>query len=230
VSALARCRTVALLLAGGEGSRSGGRKQFRRTGGRSILAHAAEGLQAVREISGLVVVVPADRVDATRRELESLSRPFEVVAGGATRNRSARAGLAALPESCEWVLIHDAARPFASPKLVRRVLRATRRNGAAIPAIAVKDSTVQITEGEVKRYLDRQRLGSVQTPQGFARATIEFAFARSTRDDFTDDASAVLAMGTPVVVVEGEETNVKITTPEEVAGALRELRRRRRQT
>lgn len=225
MSALARCGTVALLLAGGEGTRTGGRKQFRRTAGRSILHHAAEGLLAVREIGGLVVVVPADRVAATTRELASLDRPFEVVAGGATRNASARAGLAALPERCAWVLIHDAARPFASPALIRRVLNATKKNGAAIPAMPVTDSTVEIADGAVQRYLPRGRLGAVQTPQGFDRATIEFAFARTRRTDFTDDASAVLAMGTPVAVVEGEATNLKITTTDELARALRELRR-----
>lgn len=226
MSTLSRCRTVALLLAGGEGSRTGGRKQFRRSGGRSILRHAADGLLAVREIGGLVVVVPADRVQATRRELGALARPFEVVAGGPTRNASARAGLAALPPRCEWVLIHDAARPFASRQLVRRVLRAARTHGAAIPAVPVKDSTVEVgPDNRVRRYLRRERLGAVQTPQGFARARIEAAFARTRRSDFTDDASAVLQAGGPVVVVEGEAANLKITTPDELTRALRELRR-----
>lgn len=228
MSRLARCRTVALLLAGGEGTRTGGRKQFRRAAGRSILRHAAEGLLAVREVGGLVVVVPEDRVSATARELDSLPRPVEVVAGGTTRNESARRGVAGLPARCQWVLIHDAARPFASTALVRRVLSAARTHGAAIPAVPVTDSTVEVApDGSLKRYLDRDRLGAVQTPQGFARAVVERAFASSRRNDFTDDASAVLRSGEPVYVVAGEATNIKITTPEQLARALRDLRRAR---
>ena len=228
MSRLARCRTVALLLAGGEGTRTGGRKQFRRASGRSILRHAAEGLLAVREVGGLIVVVPADRVGATARELDSLARPFEVVAGGSTRNESARQGVAALPDRCQWVLIHDAARPFASTALVRRVLTAARAHGAAIPAVPVTDSTIEVArDGSLRRYVDRDRLGAVQTPQAFDRAVIERAFASSRRNDFTDDASAVLKCGEPVHVVAGEATNLKITTPEQLARALRELRRAR---
>ena len=226
MTALARCSTVAILLAGGEGLRSGGRKQFRKAGGRSIMRHAAEGLVSVREVGGLMVVVPADAVTATRKELSTLHRPFEVVAGGATRNESSRNGLAALPERCHWVLVHDAARPFASAALIRRVLTAAKKTGAAIPAMPVSDSTIERAEdGSLKRYLDRERLGAVQTPQAFSRERIEAAFAGTRRTDFTDDAGAVLLAGSPVAVVDGEATNLKITGPDELSHALRELRR-----
>ncbi len=225
MSSLARCGTIAILLAGGEGQRSGGRKQFRRAGGHSILRHAAEGLFAVREVAGLVVVVPPDAVEGARRELESLTRPVEVVAGGRTRNESSRKGLAALPARCRWVLIHDAARPFASPSLIRRVLTAARAEGAAICAVQVSDSTVELgPDGSLRRYLKRDRLAAVQTPQGFSRERIEAAFARTRRTDFTDDASAMLRAGESVAVVAGEDTNIKITTPEELSRALRDLR------
>lgn len=228
MSALTRCTTVAILLAGGEGERSGGRKQFRRARGRSILRHAAEGLFAVREIGGLVVVVPPDALESARRELATLRRPLELVAGGRSRNQSSRNGLAALPAKCRWVLIHDAARPFASPSLIRRVLTAARRSGAAIPAVPVQDSTIELgPDGSVRRYLRRDRLGAVQTPQAFSRERIDAAFARTRRVDFTDDASAILRMGQPVQVVAGEATNLKITTAEELARALRELRHSR---
>ena len=226
MSALARCSTIAILLAGGEGLRSGGRKQFRKAGGRSIMHHAAEGLLSVREVGGLVVVVPEDAITATRKELETLHRPFEVVAGGATRNESSRNGLAALPDRCKWVLIHDAARPFATGSLVRRVLAAAKKTGASIPAVSVQDSTIELApDGSLKRYLDRERLGAVQTPQAFSRECIEDAFAGTRRTDFTDDAGAVLLAGAPVEVVEGEATNLKITNPDELSHALRELRR-----
>jgi 2-C-methyl-D-erythritol 4-phosphate cytidylyltransferase len=228
MSAVARCTTIAILLGGGEGVRSGGRKQFRKAGGRSILRHAAEGLAAVREIGGLIVVVPEDAIAATRRELAAVGKPVEVVAGGATRNLSSRSGVAALPPKCRWVLIHDAARPFASPEMIRRVLKAAKQAGAAIPAVAVSDSTIECTaDGSLKRYLPREQLGAVQTPQAFTRECIEEAFARSRRTDFTDDAGAVLRIGREVAVVEGEPGNLKITSPEQLARALRELKRDR---
>jgi 2-C-methyl-D-erythritol 4-phosphate cytidylyltransferase len=226
MSVLNRCRTVAILLAGGEGVRTGGRKQFRKAGGRSIMRHAAEGLVSVREIGGLVVVVPADAVKTSRRELSDLHRPFEVVAGGNTRNLSSRNGLSALPDRCRWVLIHDAARPFASVALVRRVLAAAKKTGAAIPAVPVRDSTIELSAGgSLKRYLPRERLGAVQTPQAFARECIVDAFAGTQRVNFTDDAGVVLRAGHEVAVVDGEATNLKITSPEELSDALRMLRR-----
>jgi len=169
--------------------------------------------------------VPPDAVESARKDLASIHRPLEVVAGGSTRNESSRCGIAALPPRCRWVLIHDAARPFASTALIRRVLVATRERGAAIPAVPVADSTIELAEdGSLRRYLKRDRLGAVQTPQGFSREIIEGAFARSRRRDFTDDASALLRSGTPIAVVPGEETNIKITTQEELTRALRDLR------
>lgn len=222
-------RTVALLLAGGSGRRAGGPKQWRRAGGRSLLAHAAAGLWAAREVAGIVAVVPAADVGRARAELAGLDggRWLEVVAGGSTRHRSSAAGLAALPDPCELVLVHDAARPFASPALLRRVLRAARAHGAAVPALPVADSTIELDAGgRLERYLPRPRLRAVQTPQGFARTVLEEAFARTRRDDWGDDASCARAAGHPVAVVEGEEANRKITTAAELAAALRALRRR----
>ena len=217
-------RTLAVVLAAGEGVRAGGRKQFRQAGGKSVLEHAVEGLLAVREIRGILVVVPADAVDEVRRQFEGVERIVDVVAGGATRNLSSRAGLAALPASCELVLIHDAARPFASPALIRRVMRAARETGAAIPAVEVADSTVELhVDGGLRRYLERSRLRAVQTPQAFRRDVLEEAFRRHRRTDFTDDASAVRRAGRPVAVVEGDPANRKITTAAELDAALRTL-------
>ena len=217
-------RTLAVLLAAGQGARAGGRKQFRQAAGKSVLRHAAEGLLEVREIRGLIVVVPADAIESVRAELAGLDRVLDVVAGGATRHLSSRAGLAALPDSAEMVLIHDAARPFASPALIRRVMRAAREVGAAIPAVDVTDSTVELhEEGTLRRYLERGRLRAVQTPQAFRRAVIESAFARQRRTDFADDASVVRRVGGAVAVVAGEAGNRKITTAEELEAALRML-------
>ena len=99
--------TIALVLAAGEGVRSGGRKQFREVRGRSVLGHACESVAAMPEIDGVIAVVPADAVAGVRETLGATA--MDVVAGGATRHLSSRAGLAALPQACDMVLIHDAA-------------------------------------------------------------------------------------------------------------------------
>lgn len=222
-------RVCALLLAAGAGRRAGGPKQFRRAGGKSLLEHAARGLLAGGEIESLVVVVPESDVDAVRHELERIHLPHlhAVVAGGATRHLSSRRGVEALPEGCDWVLIHDAARPFASRSLIRRVLRAAEEHRAAIPAIPVHDSTVRVgRDGRVEEYLPRPSLRSVQTPQAFERGLLEDSFRRVDSEDFTDDASVVVAAGHPVFVVAGEHENRKLTTGEEVDEALGQLTRR----
>ncbi len=230
-----RPKTVAILLGGGQGRRAGGPKQFRRAGGRSLLEHSARGLLALREIGGLVVVVPASDVDRVEAELDraQLPRWRRVVAGGATRHLSSRCGLAALPDSCERVLIHDAARPFASPRLVRRLLRALQDPEVAgvIPVIAVHDSTIELGSDGVslRRYLDRARLRAVQTPQAFRLGPLREAFDRLRGHDFADDAVALRRRGLRVDVVAGEEENLKVTTADELRWALRELARRERQ-
>lgn len=217
-------RTVAIVLAAGEGVRSGGRKQFREAGGRSVLRHAVDALAAMREIQGLVIVVPADAVEETQAQLEDVSGWLRIVAGGATRHLSSRCGLEALPKSTAFVLIHDAARPFASPRMIRRVLRGARDHGAAVPAVRVSDSVVELyADGGLRRYHDRDVLRAIQTPQGFARDVLEEAFARTRRHDWTDDASVVRQGGHRVEVVEGDESNVKITSAEDLEHALRIL-------
>lgn len=221
--------TCAIVLAAGSGRRAGGRKQFQRAGGKSLLEHAARGLLDSGEVDALVLVVPADDVDSVRRELDRihLTGLHDVVEGGATRHQSSRRGIEALPGDCEWVLLHDAARPFASRALIRRVLGAAREHGAAIPAIPVHDSTVRVgRDGSLEEYLPRPSLRAVQTPQAFQRKLLVESFERVDSEDFPDDASVVVAAGNDVLVVAGEHQNRKLTTEDEVNDALRQLTRR----
>lgn len=221
-----RPTVCAIVLAAGSGSRAGQAKQFRRAGGRSLLYHACAPLAAAPEVGGLVVVVPRGREVEVTAELDDagVGKLLAVVPGGATRSASSRAGLAALPDACTIVLIHDAARPFASRQLVGRVVRAARRHGAAIPVLPVADSIVELRSSRtVRRYVPREVLAAVQTPQGFSRRMLLAAFARRRRLDFTDDASVVRAMGGTVHVVRGEVANRKITTAEELEAAVHHL-------
>lgn len=219
-------RTCAVILAGGRGQRAGRAKQFVRVGGHSLLYHACLPFAECREVGGVVVVVPPRRRARVARELTAAGLPklLAVVAGGATRHLSARAGLRALPSSCSRVLIHDAARPFVTGALIRRVVRAIRQHGAAIPVLDVADSVIEVGRaGAVTRYLPRGRLRAVQTPQGFDLRTLREAFARSRHADATDDASVVQRAGGRVVTVAGDPANVKITTLEQLTEAVDRL-------
>lgn len=146
------------------------------------------------------------------------------VLGGASRQASVRAGLEALAaRSPDIVLVHDAARPFASAALVRRAIAAVAATGAAVPVLPVTD-TVKIIDdaGVVLQTLDRSRLRSVQTPQAFAFASLLDAHRRAAAhgyDEFTDDAALTEWAGMKVTVFEGERANVKLTTTEDFARA-----------
>jgi 2-C-methyl-D-erythritol 4-phosphate cytidylyltransferase/2-C-methyl-D-erythritol 2,4-cyclodiphosphate synthase len=145
----------------------------------------------------------------------------EAVFGGATRQISVRAGLEALePDRPRIVLVHDAARPFASPALVSRAIQAGE-GGAAIPGLAPTDTFKQVDDaGHVVDTLDRNRLRAVQTPQAFGFAALLAAHRRAHaagRDDFTDDAALAEWAGMTVSVFAGESANIKLTTEEDFA-------------
>jgi 2-C-methyl-D-erythritol 4-phosphate cytidylyltransferase/2-C-methyl-D-erythritol 2,4-cyclodiphosphate synthase len=146
------------------------------------------------------------------------------VAGGATRQASVLAGLQALEAARpDIVLVHDAARPFCSAGLVERAIAAAAEKGAAVPALAVRDTVKQIDQaGTIALTLDRSRLVTVQTPQAFRFALLLAAHRRAAaagRSDFTDDAALVEWADIPVTVFEGEAHNVKLTTPDDFARA-----------
>jgi 2-C-methyl-D-erythritol 4-phosphate cytidylyltransferase/2-C-methyl-D-erythritol 2,4-cyclodiphosphate synthase len=149
---------------------------------------------------------------------------LEPVAGGATRQASVRAGLEALV-SCtpDIVLVHDAARPFASASLITRAIEAAEKTGAAIPALPVTDTVKRIDNaGTIEATLDRNSIRLVQTPQAFAFPVLFDAHRRALaqgRDDFTDDAALAEWAGIKVSVFAGEPGNIKFTTPEDFARA-----------
>ena len=142
------------------------------------------------------------------------------VHGGTTRQESVRAGLEALaPRNPAIVLVHDAARPFASAQLVSRAIAAAARDGAAIPGLPVTDTVKTINaDGRVAETLDRARLRAIQTPQAFAFAALLAAHRKADaagRNDFTDDAALAEWAGMSVSVFEGEAGNIKLTTAED---------------
>ena len=197
------------MVGGGSGQRFGTLKQYERLGERRVIDHA----RAIAEdiCDGVVVVVPV--VDADREG---------AVAGGATRSESVRAGLAAVPDDATIICVHDAARPFATSELFRRVIEAVVAGAdGAIPGVAVTDTIKIVAGGEVVSTPDRSSLVAVQTPQAF-RADI-LRRAHHGGDASTDDAALVERIGGRVVVVAGEPRNRKITHPDDLEWARRQL-------
>lgn len=198
-------------MAGGTSSRFGRLKQYELLEGRRVLDWALSAARAVSE--GVVLVVPRDGGARGEPGVEA------VVTGGATRSASVRAGLAAVPDEIEIILVHDAARPLAPVAVFERAIAAVADGAdAAVPVVPVIDTIRQRhpdREGSVT--LDRTTLRSVQTPQAFAAA----ALRRAHRGDpeATDDVGLVEALGGRVVEVEGDPVNLKLTHEADLAVA-----------
>ncbi len=192
--------TWAIVVAGGSGERFGRRKQYLPLGGERVLDWALRA--AGDRADGVVLVVPGDVVD----DVEPLATT--VVAGGASRSASVRAGLRAVPDDAETIVVHDAARPVPMPGIWDRVLDAVAAGAdAAVPAVPLSDTLREVDGSTV----DRTRLVAVQTPQAFRAAALRDAHALGREG--TDDASLVEAQGGRVVLVDGDPANIKITTP-----------------
>lgn len=193
-------------MAAGSGERFGDRKQYLDLGSQRVLDWALQA--AAAHTDGVVLVVPADAVDRP----EPLADV--VVAGGATRSASVRAGLAAVPDSAGTIVVHDAARPVGVPHVWERVLGAVSAGAdAAVPAVPVADTLREVGGTTV----DRARFVAVQTPQAFRAGALRAA--HENEPEGTDDASLVEAAGGRVEVVEGDPANIKITTPHDLTVA-----------
>ncbi|MBI2717089.1 MAG: bifunctional 2-C-methyl-D-erythritol 4-phosphate cytidylyltransferase/2-C-methyl-D-erythritol 2,4-cyclodiphosphate synthase [Rhizobiales bacterium] len=217
---------AAVIVAAGRGTRATGGdlpKQFRRIGGETLLRRTLVTFVEHRNVGRVQPVIhPEDvaRFQSSAAGIETLLPVY----GGATRQASVRAGLEALSTRApDIVLIHDAARPFASAELVARTIAATAATGAAIPALTVTDTVKSVDrDGFVDQTLDRNTLRLVQTPQGFDFAALLAAHRRAAaqgRDDFTDDAALAEWAGMKVAVFAGEPGNIKITNTEDFARA-----------
>ena len=195
-----------IVVAAGSGRRFGGAKQFELLDGERVVDRRVRFAAACCE--GVVLVVPPELVSSPAVRVDGAT---SVVAGGATRAASVRSGLAVVPESARVILVHDAARPAASPELFHRVVDAVLGGAdAVVPVVPVVD-TIRRTDGTV---VDRDDLRAVQTPQGFASAALRAAHADG--DDASDDAALVQAAGGRLRLVDGEPRNLKLTGPDDL--------------
>ena len=209
-----------IVVAAGHGARFGGDtpKQFLRLKDRPLLAYSlltAEQLPAV----DLVVLVTAPEwksyIEQEILERFDIRKVRAIVAGGKERQDSVAAGLQAIRGTPEFVAVHDAVRPFFSSQLFERVVVGCQFADACIPAIAPCDTVKQVSQNLVVRTLPRETLRLAQTPQLFKRHALAgaFEFARQHGLQGTDEAALIEAAGGTVAWVEGEESNLKITTP-----------------
>nr|QZS07517.1 hypothetical protein [Micromonospora endolithica] len=211
---------VAVLVpAAGAGVRlgPGAPKALRLLGGEPLLVHAVRRIAAAPSVHTVVVAAPAADVDSVRAMLAPVA-PVTVVPGGAERQASVAAALAAVPTGPEIVLVHDAARALTPPELVESVAAAVRAgHDGVIPVLPVVDTVKEVDAGErVLGTVDRAALRAVQTPQGFRRSVLTAAH-EAAGDPLTDDAGLVEKLGVPVVCVPGSELALKITRPFDLA-------------
>jgi 2-C-methyl-D-erythritol 4-phosphate cytidylyltransferase len=214
----------AVIVAAGSGTRMGGAdKLFTEIGSKPLLAHAIAAFEHCGSIQSIVLVMTPLNLKRGRELVErfGFAKVADIVSGGQRRQDSVRLGLVALGP-CDYVAIHDAARPLVTPELIERGLESARETGAAAPAVPVADTVKEAdANGIVVRTLERSRLWGVQTPQVFRYDLLMRAHSEVAAE-VTDDAAMVEALGERVWLFDGDRLNVKVTTAEdlELVGAL----------
>jgi 2-C-methyl-D-erythritol 4-phosphate cytidylyltransferase len=206
----------AVIVAAGNASRMGGiDKVMAPLGGEPVIVRTVRQFQNCDAIREIVVVTRPDLIVPISDLCHGFDKLKAVVVGGDSRDASVNMGLNTLSEKCKLVAVQDGARPFAGWQLIDRVVRAANSYGAAAPAIPVKDTIKVVQGGIVKETPDRSTLRAVQTPQVFDFDLLRGAMKKAKLDGLamTDDCSAVEHMGMSVKIVEGDERNIKITTP-----------------
>ena len=194
-------------------------KQFLILGGMPVVARTINTFAEALPGAEIVVVLPKDDIAMWR----NLAARFDVavhrtVAGGAERFHSVKCGLDALSSEVEYVAVHDGVRAMVSKKLIIRTLLNAEEHGATVPVIDVADSYRRVTR-EGSEIVPRSELRIVQTPQVFRASLLREAYEQPFSASFTDDASVVERLGHKISLVEGERTNLKLTTPDDMSWA-----------
>ena len=207
-----------VIVAGGKGSRAGGSelKQFRWVAGKPMLLHSVQTFQEREDVALVVVVLPHEHVgDPPPWLFQCDTERLLLSVGGRERSDSVRNGLEDLPDDISIVVVHDAARPLVTLKMIDDVISEARKGRGAAPGLPVTDTLKRVDEAHaVVETVDRDNLFRIQTPQAFPRDMIENAHAEAfaARITATDDAALCERLGMEVVIVAGSERAMKITT------------------
>ena len=223
-----------IIAAAGSGARMGGlSKPFLMLGRRTVLSCSLETFASLPETREIIVAVNPRDMRAAERLLARVRGRYKIsriVEGGKLRRDSVANGLAKTAQDADLIAVHDAARPFASKDLVRRVIAAALKHGAAIPAVPVKDTLKRAgLDGRVLETVPRDGLWHVQTPQIFRAALLRKAYQKYRgAPPVTDDAQLVERLRANIVIVESDDSNIKLTTPADMLFARTVLRHKRR--
>ena len=208
----------AVVVAAGKSARMGGvDKIFASLLGKPLICHTLDALETCPSITDIVLVVDADSLDHGRKLVRrhGYRKVSSVCSGGQRRQDSVLCGLQAL-SPCEWVVIHDGARPCLDAAILQRGLEAAQESGAAVAGVPVKDTIKVVSrQGAVEATPDRESLWAAQTPQVFRLDVLWDAHRRCT-DAVTDDAMMVESLGGQVKMFSGSYENLKVTTPEDL--------------
>ena len=217
-------RVVAVIPAAGLGTRMGGNlpKQYLKIGGVPLLVYSLRILDGIEAITEIILAVPEADLGYCQEEVVQgfgIKKVSQVVAGGRRRQDSVRNALSAVTSSPEWVLVHDAARPFVTVPMVSQALETAYQVGGAVIAIPMPDTVKRVdATGRIQETLRRDPLWLIQTPQVFRFSWLVEAhqMAETKSLEVTDDAALIEQLGYPVSVVQGSSTNIKITRPEDL--------------
>jgi len=221
---MGRAQAVAVVVAAGSGSRIGsdGPKTLLAIGGRPMVVVAVEGALACPSIAAVVAVAPPGHEERIRQALTRVAGSVAVVTGGETRQRSVAAGLSAVEADAHVVVVHDAARPFASPQLFAAVVDAVLGGAdAAVPVLGLVDTVKRVRGDSIVGTEPRDELALAQTPQACRIELLRDGLAKAQGSglEFTDDAGLLEWLGASVRTVAGEPGNFKITTALDLARA-----------
>jgi 2-C-methyl-D-erythritol 4-phosphate cytidylyltransferase len=220
-----RVKTVAVIPSAGLGLRMGSdqAKQFMVFNGKPLLAATLQPFQRCEAVDAVVLMVPPNDIAFCRKDIVErfkLDKVKTLIAGGKRRQDSVRLGLEAIAGNFKLVLIHDGVRPIITESLIQRVIDAARIHRAVITGLPAKETVKEVdSDRQVIRTYDRKQVWLIQTPQAFRYEDIFAAHQKAHQEDWdeaTDDSVLLERMGIPITVIEGDENNIKITTPNDM--------------
>lgn len=213
-----------IIVAAGKSERMGADvdKAFLSLGTRPVLTYSLMAFEQCPMIDGVILVVRKDRLESARGLVQvfGCSKVRKIVAGGMTRQASVRNGLKELGDDVDIVAIHDGARPCVTPRIIEETVRLAKRHGSGVAAVKITDTIKEVERNMVVTCtVDRTKLWAVQTPQTFSVELLNkaYGFVEKKKMTVTDEASAVETLGEKVYLAPSSLSNIKITTPEDLA-------------
>jgi len=207
-----------VIVAAGKGERFGSYKPLLKIGDRYMLEYSVETISNNKRIEGIVVVCLSSYIQTIRELLKKYEKVKYVIPGGQFRQDSVRKGVLKVPENIEFVMVHDAARPFVSEDIIERAINAAMEKGSCVVCLGVNDTVKRVENNLIKETLDRNSIFLAQTPQIFRRQDLICAFENATakRLVFTDESSLMEFQGFYPYMIPGDKTNIKITYPDDL--------------